>query len=249
MKRWITPGIGLMALAAALLACSITIPYGSGGGSVQGSGKLVSEDRSVSGVAEAELAMGGTLHIVIGDHESLRIEAEDNLLPFIETVMRGDMLLIRTQAGTNVQSTRSIEYWLTVNELTGLSVSSSGDILASSIEGNRCRIDISSSGGISLDSVDCTTLTVSITSSGNAEIAGGSAEQQNIRISSSGDYRAGDVVGSDADITISSSGSATVNVSESITGSINSSGFIYYFGDPRVNVRTSSSGGVEKLGN
>jgi len=249
MRRWIFPGVGLVTLMAALLACSITIPYGSEEGAIRGSGKLVSEDRSVSGVASAELAVNGTLHIEFGDRESLRIKGEDNLLPYIESEMRGDTLLIRTQPGTNIQSTRSIEYWLTVTELTGLSVSSSGDIFGQGLEGNRCSIDNSSSGSISLDSIDCTTLNVSISSSGKVDIAGGSAEQQNIRISSSGDYRARDVVGSDADITISSSGSATVNVSESITGTISSSGNIYYIGDPSINVSSSSSGGVERLGN
>jgi hypothetical protein len=249
MKKIYLPLVALAALSIAVLACSITIPYGTSQGTIRGSGTVVSEERTVSGISGAELAMNGTLTIELGETEALVIEAEENLLPYIETVMRGSTLLIRTQPGTNIQSSRSIDFRLTVTELTDLRVSSSGDIYASALEGSRCNLDISSSGSIGLDSVDCTTLTVDISSSGEVDISDGSAEQQNIRISSSGDYRARDVAGSDADITISSSGSATVNVSERITGTISSSGNIFYYGDPRLDVRTSSSGRVERLGN
>jgi len=236
------------ALVLATLACSITIPYGSGSSVIRGSGHMASEERSVSGVSGVELAMNGTLNVRLGDSESLTVEAEDNLLPYIETSVRGGTLLIKTRAGTNVQSTRSINFVLTVSELNAASVSSSGDIIASAMEDNRCDIEISSSGSISLESVDCTTLSTRISSSGQVSIAGGSAERQEIRISSSGDFLAPQVVSSDADITISSSGSATVNVLEHITGSISSSGNIYYFGDAQVNVRTSSSGTVQRMG-
>ena len=248
MRKPILAVLAGMMLVLATLACSITIPYGGGSSMIRGSGSMVSEERSVSGVHGVELAMNGTLNIRLGDSEALTIEAEDNLLQYIETSVRGGTLLIKTRSGTNVKSTRSINFVLTVSDLNSVSVSSSGDIIASALEDDRCDIEISSSGSISLESVDCTTLSTRISSSGQVSIAGGSAERQEIRISSSGDYLAPQVVSSDADITISSSGSATVNVLENITGSISSSGDIYYFGDPQVNVRTSSSGTVQRMG-
>lgn len=247
MKKSISPGLGLAVLVLATLACSIVIPYGSGLGTVRGDGTLATEERSVSGITGVELAMSGTLHIEQGDNEELVVEAEDNLLPYIETISRGNTLLIRTESGTSIQSTRAIEFRLTVTELTDLSVSSSGNIFAPALEGNHCTVDISSSGNIELDLVDCTTLTVRVSSSGDITIAGGSAERQDVRISSSGDYDARDVTGTEAEINISSSGSATVNVIERISGSISSSGNIYYGGNPTINVHTTSSGKVESL--
>ncbi|MFN2148722.1 MAG: head GIN domain-containing protein [Anaerolineales bacterium] len=249
MKKIQLPLFALAFLSIAVLACSITIPYGSNPGTIRGSGNMTTEERSVSGIKAVELAMNGSLHIEYGDTEALTVKAEDNLLPYIETLMRGNTLLIRVEPGANFQTNRSIDFTLTVTELTDLSVSSSGDISASALDGSRCSVDISSSGSIDLDAVNCTTLTVSISSSGGVNIASGYVEQQSIRISSSGDYDARDVEGRDADITISSSGSATVRSSDRLTGTISSSGNIYYFGDPRVEVRTTSSGDVERLGN
>jgi hypothetical protein len=247
MKKSVWPGLGFTVLVLATLACSIVIPYGSGAGTVRGNGTLATEERSVGGITGVELAMSGTLHIEQGDSEELVVEAEGNLLPYIETVMRGDTLLIRTESGTSIQTTRPVDFRLIVTELTDLSISSSGDIFAPALEGNRCTLDISSSGTIELDQVDCTILTVRISSSGDITIAGGSAERQDVRISSSGDYNARDVTGTEAEINISSSGSATVNVIERISGSISSSGNIYFGGNPTIDVRTTSSGKVESL--
>ena len=248
MKKIYIPLLCLAVLSIAVLACSIVIPYGSNPGVIRGSGNVTTEERSVSGIKGVELAMNGSLHISYGDSEALVVEAEDNLLSYIETVMRSDTLLIRTDPGASFQTNRPIDFTLTVTELTDLTVSSSGDIFASALDGDQCNLDISSSGSIELNSVECTTLTVNISSSGDVNIAGGLAEQQTIRISSSGDFDSRDVEGREADITISSSGSATVSPSERIRGSISSSGNIYYFGNPRIEVRTSSSGKVERLG-
>jgi hypothetical protein len=57
---------------------------------VRGSGNVVEETREVSGVSGVELATLGTLHVEIGESESLRIEAEDNLLEYIETDVRNE---------------------------------------------------------------------------------------------------------------------------------------------------------------
>jgi hypothetical protein len=83
---------------------------------------------------------------------------------------------------------------------------------------------------------------VTISSSGNLEIQNGQAQQQNIQISSSGEYHANALVSSIADITISSSGSATIRVSDQLSGKISSSGNIYYIGNPVVNINITSSG-------
>ena len=51
----------------------------------------------MSGVTGVNLATIGHLTIELGDTESLRIEAEDNLMEYIETDVRSGKLRIRTQ--------------------------------------------------------------------------------------------------------------------------------------------------------
>jgi hypothetical protein len=237
--------LGILILG--VLACTLNISANPGTGTVRGSGKMSTENRTVKGISGVELAMPGTLYVKSGDSESLSIESEDNLLPYIESDVRNGILQIRTQSGTNLQMSKATVYTLTVTELTELRVSSSGDIDAMGLEGKRCSVDISSSGNIRLGSVDCSSLEVSISSSGVLEVLSGMVERQEVSLSSSGDYRASDLLSSQADLTLSSSGSATINVSDQITGRLSSSGNLFYIGDPRLEVDSTSSGRVEKL--
>ena len=71
-KRTIIPSILLL---VALLAS------GCGFQVVTGSGKIASEARQVGGFTSVSLADIGTLYLSQGPAESVRIEAEDNLIP------------------------------------------------------------------------------------------------------------------------------------------------------------------------
>ena len=254
--------VGLV-LGLSILACSITANSGNPAGkTVHGSGAVVEKDRSVSGVSGVELAMEGTLHIQVGDGESLRIQAEDNLQQYIRTDVRAGTLVINTADGVNLDSTRPIDYYLTVKSLDSIVISSSGDIQAPDMKTGRFSAAIKSSGNLTMGNLDCSSLQVDISSSGklkmgiltagsirvrisssgNLEIAGGRVQQQDISISSSGEYRAGDLASAQAKVTLTSSGVATVRVSDQLSGSLSSSANLYYIGSPAVNVTTSSSG-------
>jgi hypothetical protein len=234
-------------LVFSLVACDEIIIGDQGRETVRGSGAVVEEDRDVSNISGVELTMQGTLTIVMGGGESLRIEAEDNLLEYIETDVRAGKLVIKTRPGINLQTTRPINYTLTVDELKTITISSSGDVEAERVQSESCSVTISSSGNVSIDSLDCTSLQVNISSSGNLEISGGQVQKQDITISSSGEYRASDLASVEAEVALTSSGTATIRVSDQLRGRLSSSGNIRYIGNPEVNVRTTSSGRTERI--
>lgn len=253
---------------ASMLACNITIGSGNqSAGFVKGSGNVVEETREVSNVSGIELSMSGTLHLSVGDSESLRIKAEDNLLPYIESNTSLGKLVIKSQDGIDMQPTRPIDYYLTVIKLDSIAISSSGDVEAGDLVSGSFSIAINSSGDLTISSLQCSSLQVrtsssgdtsigqlnadsidvKISSSGNLEIQNGTAPSQDIEISSSGEYKASDMQGTTAQVTLSSSGNATVRVSDQITGRLSSSGDLYYIGSPAVNVTSSSSGKVIQI--
>jgi Putative auto-transporter adhesin, head GIN domain len=245
MKKHLSVFTLLVCLALLLQACSIDI----GGNSVRGSGNVVTEDRPVSGVKRVTLANQGDLKIQVGAAESLVIEAEENLLPYIETNVRGGQLEIRTQNGTDLQNTRPIRYTLTVTELDGVTITSSGGISASDMRASSFSILVSSSGKLDIASLYADKLDVEITSSGNVAIKTGEVPQIDIRISSSGDLDVQHVAAQKVSVVLSSSGAARVWVSDTLDGRLTSSGNVYYRGSPQVNVTTSSSGKAINTGN
>ena len=270
MKNKLSFTLAGLVLIFSILACTVTInnDWGDNGETVRGSGTVVEETRAVSNVSGVELSMQGTLYITMGDSESLRIEAEDNLMEYIQTDVSMGKLAIKSRQGTDLRNTHPINYYLTVTELSSLVISSSGDIESDDLQSDSLSITISSSGNVSIGGLDCTSLRVKISSSGNVDISElmadsinvdisssgnldiqkGQVQKQDINISSSGEYRARDLESVSADVVLTSSGEATIRVSEHLTGRLSSSGNINYIGNPDVNVNMTSSGRAVQIG-
>jgi hypothetical protein len=259
----------LALLAIPALACQVATGGINIGGTraINGSGDVVEEQRLVSDFTQVEVANQGNLFIEIGETEQLRIEAEDNLLEYIETEVRNGKLTFRTANGVNLRTQEPINYYLTAKELDSIAISSSGDVEApdlaadqfsivvqssgnlttGEITSERIDIRIGSSGDVDIEGLNSEFLEVRISSSGNLTIHTGSVIEQEIGISSSGDYEAKDLSSSVADVDLSSSGSVTIRVSESLRAELTSSGDVRYLGNPTVNSRTSSSGEVIQI--
>lgn len=215
---------------------------------IRGSGVMASEAREVQDVRGVVLATLGKLVIDVGSEEALTIEAEENLLPYLETTMRGDVLTIGTKPGANLQPRDDVIYHLTVTSLASLEVASSGDIEAPSLQAERFTITSNSSGDIHVQQLDATRLDVTINSSGDIRIDDGAVAREEVEIHSSGLFIAEDVQCEDATVEISSSGEATLWVDGDLQVQLSSSGDLKYYGDADVHKQESSSGRVIALG-
>jgi hypothetical protein len=235
--------IVLILSASALGACTVTI-----GDTVRGSGNVLSEDRPVGGITGVALTTVGDLTIEMGDQESLRIEAEDNLLQYFQTTVSGGVLTIETEPGVSISSRKPVRYYLTVKTLESIRTSSSGNVSATALDTGNLTIEITSSGEVELASVEAASLEVRLSSSGNLSIGGGQIAAQQVKLSSSGDYEAGGLRSSSATVDLSSSGSATIWVTDGLEANLSSSGNLKYYGSPSVDVNASSSGEAKNLG-
>lgn len=260
----------LFAVAVAVMVCSVlACQLGAGlTKTVRGSGDVLQQERAVSRLTGVELATIGTLHVEVGEREKLRVEAEDNLLPYIETEVRDGTLTVVTQRDVKLRTTKPVHYYLTIPELGRIVVSSSGDVEVSDAQVNRLSVALSSSGNLEMGDLECDTLTVRISSagdmavgqlyatalhvhassSGHLSIAGGEVEQQDITLDGSGDYTARELTSAEAEVTLTSSGAATIQVHKHLRADLRSSGDLYYAGKPTVDARTSSSGELVPVG-
>ena len=222
----------------------------------------------MSGITGVNLATIGHLIIEVGDTESLRIEAEDNLMEYLETEVRNGRLRIGTQDRVNPRNTKPVNYYLTVKGLDTIVISLSGDIEAPDLEAERFSITIASSGNLEMGDLEADTLTVKISSSGdvtmgvlnadtlevdigsdgNLDIAGGEVKTQEVTIDSSGKYTAQDLASDEADVRLSSDGSATIWVQDNLKANLSSSDNLRYRGNPTVDATTTSSGDVTQTG-
>ena len=155
IKRGFAPALAVLLLAIACLPCALV-----GWPIVRGSGNVVEEEVDVSGFNAVELACSGDLTIVLGDEEGLRIEAEDNLIAYMDIRVEGDTLRIGYKPAVWLLNTRPVRFYVTAKSLDTVLLAGSGDITAPDMEGDRVSVRISGSGDIDTGAVSYTHLTL-----------------------------------------------------------------------------------------
>lgn len=214
---------------------------------VEGSGTLKTEERPVSDVERVSLEGIGDLEIVQGNEEGLTVKADDNLLAYIETEMRGRELVIRVQNGIRLDTRNPIRYTLRVKNLDRVSISGSGNVHAAALDTGDFELAITGSGNFGIDTLQAEDLQVRISGSGNVDLVG-EVQTQEISITGSGDVSAGQLASRRTDISVSGSGNMTVWASEELQVRISGMGNIDYYGSPTVDQTITGSGKVNSLG-
>jgi len=213
----------------------------------KGSGSLTTEDRSVSDFNRVELDGSGIIYINQSGTESLRIEAEDNLMKHLETKVENNTLKLRIKNPWyfwNFWPTRDINYYLLVDDLERISISGSGTIATDSLKSDDLTVTTSGSSKADL-TIDVKNLNINVSGSGKFKL-NGKATDQYLEISGSGNYDAKNLVSQTASIKISGSGEGILNASEELNIEINGSGNVQYLGSPSINQKISGSGSVSQ---
>jgi hypothetical protein len=235
--------------------------------SVQGSGKIVKQTVDVKDFDRVSLEGSGNVYIEQGQAESLTIEADDNILPLLDTRVRGSELVLGTQLNKSINPSKPILYRLTVKDLQGISLKGSGnfymepaqsqnmeiglygsgDIVIKGLDADSLSINLSGSGNISIGKIAVKTIDTTVNGSGDVKLDGKS-DSQKIAISGSGNYLAGDLETVSADVRIPGSSDVTVWVTDKLNVNVPGSGNLSYYGTPTIDQSAAGSGKITSLG-
>ncbi|MFN2143899.1 MAG: head GIN domain-containing protein [Anaerolineales bacterium] len=232
------------ALMLSTMACGFNVYLPR---TVKGNGNVVEESRSIESFSRLDFQGIGNIYVSYGEKQSLTIEAEENLIPYLETFTRGDTLVIKVEDGRNINPTAPVDFYVTVTDLESVDVSGLGNVELPEIEADRFTIEISGAGDIEIDALVADSFKAEMTGLGNLDIDGGEVVSQEVRISGSGKYNARRMDSQDANIEISGLGSATVSVSEYLDVSISGAGDVEYYGSPEIDKSISGLGKLEQM--
>ena len=239
--------IALIALVLSTMACGTTTFFNTSNRRIEGSGVVTEESRQVGSFSEFELAGIGNVYVEFGDETALVIEAEENLIEHIETNTFGQKLTIRMDDSYSYDPTEKINYYLTVVELDGVSISGLGSVYLPEVETGRFELEISGAGDVNIDALYADRLNAELSGLGDVDILDGEVDFQDVSISGSGAYSAENLACREARVRVSGLGSAVVNVSEYLEAEITGAGDIMYSGSPEVSAEISGLGDLEAL--
>jgi hypothetical protein len=235
-------GIFLSATIILVMATSCICFHGN-----VGSGNVISEERKVEGFKSVSVSAGINLFIIQNGSETLKIEAEDNLMPIIITEVKNGKLEIRYRQflSFGFNATRPVNVYVTVKELNGINASSGASIKSEEIRTDILKINLSS-GALGEIIVQSSQINADA-SSGSIIRISGKTDNQNINLSSSGNYDAENLISKTAYANVSSGSSAKINVADKLDVNISSGGIVQYKGTPKVSTNISSGGILKNI--
>jgi hypothetical protein len=209
---------------------------------IRGNGIEASEARLTNHFSKVKSEGNFDVHISPGADYDILIEAESNLIPYIETDVHGNTLRIHTQGLRNLQNQLPMKIFITTPYIEDITQSGSGIITTGYFEGEHFDITLSGSGIIET-AIDAKTLDGIVSGSGSIFFTG-DAVNADFLISGSGKIDAWDLALRDCEATISGSGSMWVYPERFLRANISGSGNVFYSGSPAIEMYISGSGNV-----
>ncbi|HET6845254.1 MAG TPA: head GIN domain-containing protein [Anaerolineales bacterium] len=249
-------------LAIAGLACSSIVPQ-----AVRGSGNLTTKTFEVGGFSAVELNTIGRVEFVQGEVASLEVEADDNIMPYVDVRVANGTLQLSDKANALLLPSDTIIFRVTAKNVNALTVSSSGAISSESVaadnltlalngsgeislakaSGRQCTITSDGSGRITVGTLECDRVGLDMSASGVVNLSG-ETPLLTLVGSGSGDAALGDLKATDVRAHLSASGSATVWAVEALDAKVEGSGSLSYYGQPKVTSSMTGSGSLNSLG-
>ena len=233
-----------------LFAAAIVILFSAcryvAGQRLRGNGNVRTEERS-PGTFNAVASHGSFNVYVSTGNQSVKIEAEDNLLPYIETYVDGSVLHVDTKENYWLRPSRQIKIYVSSPDFKSIRSYGSGDItgLSKITDSSKLELGVNGSANIKMD-VNTPGIDAEINGSGDINLSG-ETKTFNGEIHGSGNVRAMNLQSEEANVKIYGSGNADIFASVKLDVHVAGSGDVNYKGNAQVSSSIAGSGRVKKI--
>lgn len=232
-----------------LALSTIAVTHAQWGKRVKGNGNVVTIERSVGSYDAVALAGWFDVELVDGNEGEITLKGESNLLEYVKTEVKNGKLVIKTVRGVNLRPSNwnnGIQITVPVEDIHGVSLSGSGDIVSSTtIQADDFRASMSGSGDVTLR-VNAESVDTSLSGSGDINLAG-KTTNLDVQVSGSGDVKAYELEAEFVTAQVSGSADIKVTANQSIDARVSGSGDISYRGNPKkIHSKSSGSGDISK---
>jgi len=210
---------------------------------IDGNGSTASVRRVVGNFSNLSSFGDFVVDVSFDSTTSVVVEADENLLSYIETYIQGNTLIIETNDNRCLQSREQIFVHVVTPSVYELKMSGSGVIYCNNADEDEMKYILSGSGKIQSSGLSAGSIDARISGSGEIMLSG-TAINTNFSISGSGDIKSINLEQNNCIATISGSGNIYAFINNYLTVLISGSGNIVYKGDPDIDVNISGSGKV-----
>ena len=189
---------------------------------LDGQGLVVMETRSVQNFHSINNTVFADIFISQGPQEDLVIEAQQNILAELETLVVNNELIITVKRCVDID--QAIKIYITVPDIRNLKLNGVGEI-------------------VSQNDFNIPSLNVVLAGAGNFTLDG-TVNDLNIELDGVGNVMAFQLESNNCDVSIAGVGDVEVFVNDELNVVITGSGIVYYKGNPIINSNITGTGSV-----
>jgi hypothetical protein len=213
---------------------------------IRGNGNVRTETRSPGNFKS--VASHGSFDVFVSSGEqAVKVEAEENLLPYIETYVEGYTLHVETKDDYWLSPGRKVKIFVSSPDYESIRSYGSGDITGESRITNTSKLELGVNGSANIK-MDISAPEINTETNGSGDIfLRGETKSFEGEIHGSGNIKALDLKSGDATIKIYGSGNADLSVDGKLDVHVAGSGDVNYRGNAQVSSSIAGSGRVKKV--
>ena len=213
---------------------------------VRGNGTIKVENRTAGTFTGVDVGGNIDLYVKQDSARSVRIEADENLMQYIEVKMEGEKLVIQPKDGYNLSGSKHIKVYVSSPVFRELEASGACDIIGETVLSttDEIRIDISGASNAELE-LKAPKVSAEMTGASSLKLKG---QTKDLHIEGTGASHAKcyELLSENADVDVTGASSAEVFASVKLNADASGASDVRYKGNAAVNQSASGTGSVKK---
>lgn len=210
---------------------------------LEGRGDLKTETRVMKSFTKIQLKMDAKVILTKDSVQSVRIEAQPNVLQVLNTDVSGKWLYIDVDGC--ITDCKPITIYISTPKLEAVEVNGSGTVEGKgNFSTEKVELTINGSGTITLG-LNANEVYSDIRGSGSMNLSG-SARKFTIDVAGSGDVNAQEMPSESCEVSVKGSGNCRIFAIGKLKVDVAGSGNVYYKGKPDISTSIAGSGKLEK---
>lgn len=219
----------------------------TGGNRIRGNGEIQTETRNAAGFDGIEVSGAIKVFVKQDSVYSVKVEADANLLEYIETKMRDNNLVIRSRNGKNLRPSGSIKVYVSGPSVRQFNASGASSFYGEGriVANDEIEIDLSGASNADME-IKAPGVSVEVSGASNAKLSG---ETRDLVVDAAGASKAKcyELLAENAKVDVSGASHAEVFASVELDAKASGASRVKYKGSPAVKgSNTSGAGSVEK---
>ena len=211
---------------------------------LKGNGNFKSQTRNVSDFKGINTSGGFYVEITQGDTESLKIEAEENLIDNIKTEVRNGVLHIYSDK--SISTSEGMKAYITVKELNEIDISGGVQVVGkSAFKTNILKLDMSGASTVNM-ALNANKIIANMSGASKIELKG---QVNDLKIAMSGASHAAvaELIAKDVNVTASGASKAKVHADKALHITASGASAVFYKGSPSISSDASAAARISRL--